>query len=73
MTKEDISQEFKFKKSNNNNYFIKEIDQNELLSNKNKKVCTTLNYTEHFAVTKCVSISAFKNNVIVLFSKRKIN
>ena len=25
------------------NYFIKEIDQNELLSNKNKKVCTTPN------------------------------
>ena len=45
-------------------YFIKEIDQNELLSNQGKKVCTTLNYNEHFftlvfAVTICISISAF--------------
>ena len=59
MTKEDISQEFKFKKKKLNNYFIKEIDQSELLSNKNKKVCTTLNYIERFAVTICISISAF--------------
>ena len=29
------------------------------MSNKNKKVCTTLNYIEHFAVTICISISAF--------------
>ena len=34
------------------------------MSNKNKKVCTTLNYVEHFltlifAVTVCISISAF--------------
>ena len=47
-----------------NNYFIKEIDQNKLLSNKNKKVCTALNYIEHFltlvfAITVCVSISTF--------------
>ena len=46
------------------NYFIKEIDQNELVSNKHKKVCTTLNYIKHFlnlasAITGCVSISAF--------------
>ena len=43
---------------------MKEIDQNELMSNQNKKICTTLNYTEHsltlnFAVTGCISISAF--------------
>ena len=46
------------------NYFIKEIEQNELLSNKNKKICTTPNYIERFltlvfAVTVCISISAF--------------
>ena len=45
-------------------YFMKEIDLNELLSNQNKKVCTTLNYIEHFltlvyAVTVCISISTF--------------
>ena len=47
-----------------NNDFIKEIVQNELLSNKNKKVCATLSDTEHsltlvFAVIVCISISAF--------------
>ena len=34
------------------------------MSNKNKKACTTLNYTEHFlnllfAVTLCIFVSAF--------------
>ena len=29
------------------NYFIKEMDQNELMSNKHKIVCTTLSYIEH--------------------------
>ena len=51
-----------------NNYFIKEIDQNKLLSNKNKNVCSTLNYIEHFfalvfAVAACISISAFASLV----------
>ena len=43
------------------------------LSNKNKKVCTALNYTEHFynlvfAVTVCTSASAFAS--LVDISKR---
>ena len=69
MTEEGKSQEFTLKKkTTTNNYFIKEIDQNELLSNKNKKVCTTLNYTERFlilvdAVTVRISISAFASLV----------
>ena len=69
MTEEGRSQEFTLKKIKKiNNYFIKEIDQNELLSNKNKKVCTTLNYTERFlilvdAVTVRISISAFASLV----------
>ena len=44
------------------NYFIKELDQNELMSNKNEKVYMTLNYIELtllFAVTEYISISAF--------------
>ena len=45
------------------NYFIQEIDQKGLVSNKRKKVSSTLNYIEHivtlfFAVTGCISISA---------------
>ena len=44
---EDISQEYRLKIIKQiNNYFIKEIDQNELLSNKYKKVYTTLKYIE---------------------------
>ena len=62
---EDISQEFRLKKIKEiNNYLIKEVDQNELLSNKSKKDYTTLNYIEHFlnlvsTVTVCIFISAF--------------
>ena len=46
------------------NFFIKEIEQNELMSKKHKKVCTSRNYFEHFitlasAITGCISISAF--------------
>ena len=33
---------------NINHNYIKEIEQNEFLSYKNKKFCTTLNYIEHF-------------------------
>ena len=32
-----------------NNYFIKEINQNEFLSKKNQKKCTTLNYIENLS------------------------
>ena len=46
------------------NYLIEEIIRNELMSKRYKKVCTTLNYIEHFlvlgsTVTECISISAF--------------
>ena len=41
------------------NYFIEEIEQNELMSKKHKKFCVTLDYIEHFftlasAVTGCI-------------------
>ena len=50
------------------NYFLKEIEQNKLMSRKHKKVCATLNYIEHFLIlgstnTGCVSISAFASLV----------
>ena len=60
-----MSQEFKFKNiDKTRNYFLEEIKENELMSRKDKKVCTTLNYTEHFlilvsTITRCISISAF--------------
>ena len=32
------------------NYFIKKVDQNELIINKNEKVCMTLIYIEYFLI-----------------------
>ena len=65
MVEGKISQEFRLKNiDETRNYFLEEIKQNELMSKKPKKVCTTLNYIEHFlilasTITGCVSISAF--------------
>ena len=44
------------------NYFIKEIEQKELMSKNHRKVSTISNYPEHFlilvsAITGCISIS----------------
>ena len=51
MVEENISQEFRLKViDDTRNYFVREIEQNELIIKNNKKVCTTLNYTEHFLV-----------------------
>ena len=59
MTKENINQEFRLKNTEETrNYFIKEIYQNEFVSNNHKDVCDNLHYIEHililvFAVTGC--------------------
>ena len=37
------------------NYFIKEIDQNNLMSKKKKEVCTVLYYIENFITLKSIS------------------
>ena len=60
-----MSQEFRMKNINKTrNYFLEEIEENELMSKKPKKICTILNYAEHFlilasTITGCNSISAF--------------
>ena len=60
-----MSQEFRLKNiDRTRNHFLEEIEQNELISRKHKRVCTTLNYVEHFlilasAVTEYISISTF--------------
>ena len=65
MVEENISQEFRLKsKDETRNCFLEGIKRNELMSKKHKKVCTTLNYIEHFlilasTITGCISISAF--------------
>ena len=51
MIEENISQKFRLKNIDEiRNYFFEEIEQNELMSRKHKKVCTTLNYMEHFFI-----------------------
>ena len=65
MFEENKSQEFRLKNLNETrNYFIEEINQNELMSKKHKNVCVVLNYIEHLIIlvstaTGCVSTSAF--------------
>ena len=45
MEEENITQEFKSKSTDETrNYLIEEINLNELMSKKHKKVCTTLLY-----------------------------
>ena len=69
MSEENISQEFRLKNIDEaRNHLIEEISQNELVSKKLKKVCTTLNYIEHFLILACtitglVFISAFASLV----------
>ena len=49
MIEENINQKYRLKNvEETRNYFFEEIEQNELMSNKHKNVCTTLNYIEHF-------------------------
>ena len=65
MVEENKSQEFRLKNTDETrNYFLEEIKQYELMSKKHKKVCTSINYTEHFlilasAIIGCISNSAF--------------
>ena len=47
MPKENMNQEFRLKKKEIDeirNYLIEQINQNELMSRKHKKVCRVLNY-----------------------------
>ena len=65
MVEENISQEFRLKNiDETRNYLIEQINRNELMSKKHKKVCKALNYNEHFlilvsSITGCFSMSAF--------------
>ena len=51
MCQGSISQEFRLRNiDETRNYFLEKIKQNELMSKKRKKVCTTLNYIEYFLI-----------------------
>ena len=55
-----MSQECRLKKTDEKrNYFLKEIEQNELISKKHKNVCTTLNYIEHFLILPSTLLDVF--------------
>ena len=66
-----MNQEFRLKKIDEiRNYLIEEINRNELMSKKHKKVCRVLNYVDHSlivfsAITGCVSISDFTSLVVI--------
>ena len=67
MPEEDMNQRFRLKKLDEiRNYLIEEINRNELMSKKHKKVCRVLNYIDHSliaisAITRYVPISAFSS------------
>ena len=59
-----MSQEFRLKNINvTRNYFLEEIEQNELMSRKHQQICTTLNHIEHLilvsTITRDISLFAF--------------
>ena len=64
---EEASLEFKLRKlDETRNYFLEEINHNNLISEKCKKTWKYLNYVEHLlilasTVSGCVSISAFSS------------
>ena len=72
MAEENIIQEFILKNiDETRNYLIEEINLNRLMSKKQEKVCTTLNYIEQFlivgsTITGCISISIFDSLVGIL-------
>ena len=56
MANKNINQEFRLKNiDETKNYFIREIEQNELMSKGHKKACTTLNYIEYFLILASVA------------------
>ena len=65
MVQENSTQEFRLKnRDETRNHFIEKMNQNELISNEHRNICTSLNYVEHllilvYAVSGCVSASAF--------------
>ena len=71
MPEENVKQEFRLKRLDEiRNNLIEEINRNELMSKKHKKVCRVLNYIDHSlivisTITGCVSISTFASLVAI--------
>ena len=61
IAEENISQEFRLKDiDETKTYLIKEINWNELISKKHKKICTTLNCIEHFLILGSQILDVFQ-------------
>ena len=66
-----MSQEVRLKNiGETRNHLLEEIEQNELMSRKYKKVCTTLTYFEHFLILAatiigCISIFVFDSLIAI--------
>ena len=71
MTEENISPKIKLKDVDKaKKYIIEEINQNEVIRQKHKKVCGILNYIEHLIILDstvfgCFSISALVSSVCI--------
>ena len=69
MPEKKMNQELTLKKIDTiRNYLIEEINRNELMSRRHKRVCRVLNYVGHSliaisTITGCVSISTFASPV----------
>ena len=65
MPEKNMNQEFRLKKTDEiRNYLIEEINRNELISKKHKKLCGVLNYIDNSlilisTITRCIFISDF--------------
>ena len=71
MVGKNINPEFRLKSTDQTrNSSLEEINQNESMSKKHKKGCTTLNYIEQFliltsTITRFISISPFSSLIVV--------
>ena len=71
MPEENMNQEFRLKETNEvRNYLIEEMNKNESISKKHKKVCRVLNCIDHLliaipTITGRVSISDFASLVAI--------
>ena len=60
MVEGNISQEFRLKNiDKTRSYFMEEINENELMSKKYKKICMTLNYIKHLLILMGVFLNFF--------------
>ena len=61
MAEKNITQEFRLEDiDETRNCSIEEINRNEFMSKKHKKVCTTLNYIQHFLILGPTILDVFQ-------------